>query len=211
MRWAAVLFDFDGVILDSVDVKTRAFARMFAEYGPEIERQVVAYHLEHGGVSRFEKFRYYYEQLLGRPINDAQVNELAGRFSALVLAQVLSSPFMPGARETLGRLKQAGVPAHVVSGTPHDEINHIVRALGLADFFEDILGSPRQKHDLIAELLMRHRYSAGHCLYVGDALSDYHAAQRAGVCFLGIVKDKDRSPFPPGTPVSGSVSVDLPL
>ena len=40
-RWEAVFFDFDGVILDSVDVKTQAFADMFRQYGPEVERAVV--------------------------------------------------------------------------------------------------------------------------------------------------------------------------
>ena len=33
-KWQAVFFDFDGVILDSVDVKTQAFAAMFRAYGP---------------------------------------------------------------------------------------------------------------------------------------------------------------------------------
>lgn len=211
MRWEAVLFDFDGVILDSVDVKTRAFAQMFAGYGPDIEQQVVAYHLEHGGVSRFEKFRYYYEELLGIPIDDDKIQELAAFFSELVLEQVLSSPFVPGAMETLNLLKQSGVPTYIVSGTPHDEIKYIVRTLGLGNFFEDILGSPRQKHDLIADILVQHNYTAGQCLYVGDAKTDYHAAQRAGVCFLGIVKDAGLSPFPPGTPVSACVTVDLPI
>ena len=59
-----VFFDFDGVILDSVDVKTKAFGKMFEAYGSDVQKEVVQYHLENCGVSRFEKFRYYYENIL---------------------------------------------------------------------------------------------------------------------------------------------------
>ncbi len=57
MKWQVVFFDFDGVILDSVDVKTKAFAKMFRHYGPEVEQVVVDYHLANGGVSQVQKIR----------------------------------------------------------------------------------------------------------------------------------------------------------
>ena len=60
-RFDALILDFDGVVLQSVDVKTRAFTELYAEHGPEVVAKVVAHHLVHGGVSRYEKFR-----LMGR-------------------------------------------------------------------------------------------------------------------------------------------------
>ncbi|MGB9498885.1 MAG: hypothetical protein ACKVE4_03865 [Dissulfuribacterales bacterium] len=60
MDWQAIFFDFDGVIFDSVNVKTDAFANMFEVYGAEVRDAVVKYHLDNGGVSRMEKFKYYY-------------------------------------------------------------------------------------------------------------------------------------------------------
>ena len=64
MNWNAVFFDFDGVIPDSVYVKTKPFAKIFRHYGPEVEQAVVDHHLANGGVSRFEKFEYYYTHIL---------------------------------------------------------------------------------------------------------------------------------------------------
>ncbi|MCX5934210.1 MAG: hypothetical protein NTU99_05390, partial [Pseudanabaena sp. LacPavin_0818_WC45_MAG_42_6] len=52
-RYDAIVFDFDGVLVESVDVKTQAFGTLYAEYGDLIVEQVKAYHLLHGGVSRF--------------------------------------------------------------------------------------------------------------------------------------------------------------
>src|SRR5687768_6679568 len=44
-RFDAVVLDFDGVLVESVDVKTRAFARLYSRYGSDVEAEVVAYHL----------------------------------------------------------------------------------------------------------------------------------------------------------------------
>ena len=64
----AVVFDFDGVLAESVDVKTRAYALLFQDEGGDVVRQVVDFHLKNGGVSRFEKFRCYYSDILHNKI-----------------------------------------------------------------------------------------------------------------------------------------------
>ena len=53
-----IIFDFDGVILDSVNIKTEAFYKLFEQYGSKIANQVVDYHIINGGMSRFKKFEY---------------------------------------------------------------------------------------------------------------------------------------------------------
>ena len=77
MSWQPVYFDFDGIILDSVDVKTSAFSKKFEEYASEVQKQVIQYHLENGGVSRFEKFSQYYEKILNKPIDEVKIQKLA--------------------------------------------------------------------------------------------------------------------------------------
>lgn len=206
MKWQAVFFDFDGVILDSVDVKTRAFARMFRGYGPEVERQVVDYHLAHGGVSRYEKFRYYYEQLLHRELTEARLAELGDEFAGLVVEEVLKAPFLTGAVETLEFLKKKGVPTFVVSGTPHEEVQHIVSMRNLDRFFLEVHGAPRKKDQILRELADKHGFTLARCLFIGDAMTDYNAAVDTGTQFLGIVAEEDTSPFPPDTTVSHRVT-----
>ena len=76
MPTKAIIFDFDGVILDSVDVKTRAFESIYLPYGQEIAAEVVAHHEAHGGVSRYQKFRLYHQKYLGLDINDEQLDDL---------------------------------------------------------------------------------------------------------------------------------------
>ncbi|MDO9566761.1 MAG: HAD family hydrolase [Candidatus Desulfaltia sp.] len=210
MNWEAVFFDFDGVILDSVDVKTRAFAKMFREYGPEVEKKVVEYHLNNGGVSRFDKFRYFYEKILNKPVDEEIIKGLSKQFSNLVVDEILASPFMPGAKESLENLKEKEIPCYIVSATPYEEINLIVEKKDLKEYFKEVHGSPRKKWEICQEIINRKNYNPQNCLFLGDAMSDYEAAQKNGICFLGIVRGNEVPPFPDGTPVSFVVTLEFP-
>ena len=206
-NYQAVFFDFDGVILDSVDVKTRAFETMFEAYGPEVQQQVVQYHLENGGVSRFDKFRYYYENILNIKINENKLQELSKEFSDMVVQGVIDSPFIKGAYKTLNLLKERSIPSFVVSGTPHDEIDFIVKEKGLSDYFEEVHGSPRKKWDISSEILERRGLDPVRCVFFGDAMSDYEAARKTGMAFYGIVPEGSPSPFPRDTTLSVNVFI----
>ena len=207
MNWQAVFFDFDGVILDSTDIKTKAFAEMFRPYGKEIEDRVVSYHLRYMGISRHEKIRYFHNSLLKKEISESKITNLGKEFSERVLTLVLEAPFIAGALETLDILKSLEIPAYIVSGTPSDEMNYIVEKRGLKIYFCETHGSPRRKNTIIEEIINRKNYQRSHCLFIGDAITDYDAAIITKINFMGIVKDINNSPFPKGTPISLTVKV----
>lgn len=197
--YQAVFFDFDGVILDSVNVKTEAFAAMFRQYGPDVEKAVVAYHLANGGVSRFKKFQYYYENLLGKSITQQELEVLGEEFSRLALQGVLDSPFIPGALETLRKLKNQNIPCFVASGTPDEEIKLIVEKRELSPYFIEVHGSPMKKSDIVTNIANNYDLSLPDCLFIGDAMTDYEAAKACGTKFMGIVEKGHKSPFPNNT------------
>jgi len=209
LNWHAVFFDFDGVILDSVNVKTRAFSKMFSRYGPEVESAVVKYHLENGGVSRHEKFKYFYENIMNQSIDEDEIQTLGNIFSALVINEVIASPFIDGAYEALETLKSNGVPAYLVSGTPWAEMRDIATKKNVFHFFDEIHGSPAKKWDIVSDILSRKKYKPANCLFVGDALSDYEAAYRNKLHFLGIVSEGAASIFPNGTKVRNRVCLQF--
>jgi HAD superfamily hydrolase (TIGR01509 family) len=203
----AVFFDFDGVILDSVAAKTDAFGELYAPYGPDVARAVVEYHLANGGVSRFEKFRHFHENLLGITMTDALMTELCDAFNALSLAKVMAAPFIPGARETLTELAVRGIPAFVASGTPQAELDQTVLTRLGEGVFAEVHGSPRTKVEIVRDVASRHGLTPSRCVFVGDAMTDCRAARECGVPFLG-VSGRDGHPFPEGTAVVGALSLD---
>lgn len=204
--WKAVFFDFDGVIADSTAVKVRAFAALFSPYGPEVQEAVVRYHLNNGGMPRHEKIRHCYEAYANRNLSEFELSDAGSTFSNLVLEEVIAAPLIPGALDTLQLLQQASIPAFVVSGTPGDEMRLIVQRKGLTSFFREVHGSPMVKPAIVSDILTRHDFTPGECLFIGDALADYRAAQANGLHFLGIVPQGAPSIFPANVPTSALVT-----
>lgn len=207
--WQAVFFDFDGVVADSTEVKTRAFAVLFAPYGPTVQEAVVRYHLDNGGMPRHQKIRHCFETLVGQPLDEAALQRMGQAFSNLVLDEVVAAPYVAGALACLQHLQQAGVPAFVVSGTPEDEMRLIVERKGLQPFFVEVLGSPRAKTEIIEDVLGRYGYLPERCLFIGDALADYRAARNTSLRFLGIVPEGRPSIFPEDAPTASVVAAAL--
>ncbi len=178
----AVIFDFDGVILESADIKTVAFLELF-NHRPDLQPAILAHHLDNLGVSRYDKFAWIYNELLGRPFT-ADVREQLGRdFSALVLEKVLSCPFVPGAEATLQALLPR-VLLFVASGTPQDELDVIVERRGLRCYFKEVWGSPYKKERIIQDILKRYDLRSRQVIMVGDGSSDYEAAVNTDVHFV---------------------------
>jgi phosphoglycolate phosphatase-like HAD superfamily hydrolase len=195
----AIIFDFDGVLVESVDIKTRAFVELYARHGEAVMGAVERYHLGNTGISRFVKFRHIETDILGQPPLDKEgVERLAARFAQLVIDKVVAAPMVPGAQAFLDR-QRGRVPMFVVSGTPSDELAAIIERRGLEAYFEGSWGSPGSKAGHIAELLNLHGLDAGRCLMIGDAMADYEGARANHVPFLGRVASGGASPFPPGT------------
>lgn len=189
-----VAFDFDGVLCDSVRVKAEAFRELYAEHGDAIAEAVADHHRRHGGIDRFSKIRHYERHLLGREADDRTVAEKARRFSALVTGKVVAAPLIVGARACLERLS-ARVPLYVISATPQEDIQAIVRQKDLDRFFRGVLGSPKGKADHLQQLVDEHRLQPSEALMVGDAPADLEAARSAGVAFVGITDRDGRHPF----------------
>lgn len=190
-----VIFDFDGVIADSVDVKTKAFEALYAGDGPEIVAAVRDYHLAHGGVSRFEKLKYYQRELVGRSHDEAVIAELANRFAAEVKHRVIAAPEIAGAVAALDALKEEA-DLYVASGTPELELVEIVESRGLTHYFAAVRGSPIRKTQLIQEICAHAGAPVEHAVMIGDASTDYEAALESGARFIGVDPLPGRNQFP---------------
>ncbi len=193
----AIFWDFDGVIVNSTEVKTHAFEEMFAPYGREISMQVVDYHEQFGGISRMEKIDYSHRHLIGQPLSPEELEEKGVIFSGLVKQKVIDAEMIPGAALTLENL-HGRVPMFVISGTPQDELIDITNSRDLSRYFKRVLGSPVLKVPHVENLLQEFNLDPAFCIFVGDALTDLKAANATGIHFIGI---EGSLPFPEGTTV----------
>jgi len=176
-----IFWDFDGVIKDSVEVKTKAFEKLFKKFGDEIASRVVNHHTENGGMSRFDKFPLYLEWS-GINYTPEILDKYCSDFAALVEDAVVNSAWVEGIEKILkGNTNQFYV---LVTATPQDEIIRILNRLSIRTCFSAILGAPTAKEEGIRLSLEKFSVQPKEALLIGDARADHAAAQKCGIDFL---------------------------
>lgn len=193
MSLRAVVFDFDGVLMDSSGVKTACYRKLAESFGRNVE-EFVQYHIANGGISRHVKIRHYVEQILGESLSRPREAELAVRYAACVAEGMESATLAPGAVECLA-WASANFPIFLLSGSPQDELDEQVHRKNIADYFERIVGFPATKPETLIALLAERNWKGDDVIYVGDAISDFEASTSEGVRFVGVVTGENRDQF----------------
>lgn len=179
-----IIFDFDGVICESVDVKTEAFSEMYKNYGKSIVKKVIEHHEKNGGMSRFEKFKFYHKNFLNTEINQNEINYLAKQFSNLVLEKVVRAPLVEGVLDFI-KSNQNHFSFYISTGTPKNEIDIILKKKKLTKYFKNVYGSPEKKDNHVKKILKKMNYSTKNVVFIGDAKTDYDAALNNNIKFIG--------------------------
>jgi phosphoglycolate phosphatase-like HAD superfamily hydrolase len=181
-HYQTLVFDCDGVVLDSNSVKTEAFYLASLPYGEDVAQAMVAYHVANGGISRYRKFEYLLTQIL----SDRQVADelplLLERYAVLVRDGLLSCAVAPG----LAALRESLPDSRwmIASGGDQAELREVFALRGLSDYFEGgIFGSPDPK-DLILQRERANGNLSQSALFLGDSRFDYQCAVGAGLDFI---------------------------
>jgi len=177
-----IFWDFDGVIKDSVRVKSDAFELLFLSFGEEVAKKVRQHHEEHGGMSRFDKFPIYLAWA-GQESTQRVMDQYIDKFSQLVKQKVIDSSWVDGIKEYLQEYyhKQQ---FFLVTATPQLEIEYILDQLKIKFYFQKIIGSPVGKGEAVESLLKGYNINPMHAVMVGDSISDYEAAESNHVAFV---------------------------
>lgn len=193
-KYRTIIFDFDGVLVESADIKTQAYAELYEEYGPKVVEQVTKYNSIHGGLSRFEHFRYFHRNILKKELSQEEETRLAERFSHLVEQEVIAAPWVSGAMEFLDTYTGI-IDFYIASGTPEYELQRIVEARKIAHYFKGIYGAPQTKASIIYNILSLSGLRAEDVVMIGDSMTDYEGAMTAGIDFVGRVSNPQDSFF----------------
>ena len=178
----AVLWDFDGVIKDSVDIKTRAYQSLFMPYGSNVAKLVKEHHEANGGMSRFDKIPVYLS-FASLDQSEQVIEDFCDRFSRLVMEGVIESPWVPGVKKYLleSSTRQIFV---IVTATPQAEIEIILDRLGISRCFRKVFGAPIRKELAISNAMKIFSLSPSDVLMIGDSKSDLEAANKNSIPFL---------------------------
>ena len=175
------IFDCDGVVLNSNKIKTNSFYIATKPYGLKPAQALVDYHLKNGGVSRYEKFRYFLTDILGQSAEKKDLDKLLLVFADEVKKGLNNCEVARGLDEFREKTKQSNWL--IVSGGDQSELREMFSSRGLDKYFNaGIFGSPDNK-DIILEREISCQNITMPGLFLGDSKYDYEAAKGAGLDF----------------------------
>jgi HAD superfamily hydrolase (TIGR01549 family) len=180
-----LFWDFDGVILNSNAVRDSGFERVLAAYPEKEVNQLLEFHKKNGGLSRYVKFRYFFEDIRNESVTDEKIQTYANRFSEIMKVLLTDRDLL--IQETVKFIKTnfQKIPMIIVSGSDQDELRYLCEKLEIKQFFKRIHGSPKPKMDWIREIVLEEQLNSKKCLLIGDSFNDYEAAHLNKMPFMG--------------------------
>jgi len=184
-KYTTVVFDCDGVVLDSNQIKTAAFRTAAQPYGEAAAEALVAHHVANGGISRYAKFAYFIDHILPNRAerkSGPDIEQMLETFAAEVRSGMEHCPVAEG----LADLRKATPDARwlIVSGGDQAELREIFDQRRLAAFFDGgIFGSPDTKSKILAREIGQRNIRLP-ALFLGDSRHDHEAAKVSGLDFL---------------------------
>lgn len=188
LKRKGIIFDFDGVILDSVSIKGEMFGALFTSFGQEVVDQVIAYHHANGGLPRYEKFKFIHHHILNIGYTEADSRRLSCEFETLVLDRLIQANPIAGAIEFLEFCKSNGIRASINTAAPEFEVSRVLKAKGWDHYFSFVCGNTKTKLENIRQTLNFWCFDESAILFYGDTINDSKAAAEAKVEFVGIGK-----------------------
>ncbi len=184
LPYKVLLWDFDGVLLNSNDVRDKGFKEVLTGFPQQQVAQLLYFHQANGGLSRYVKFRYFFEEIRKESISESEVNAWAAKFS-IIMKKLLPNRNLL-IQDSLEFVKHNAqtISMHIVSGSDQEELRYLCDALGIAHYFKTIQGSPTSKTELVAQLLASNGYKQDECALIGDSHNDFEAASRNQLAFI---------------------------
>lgn len=183
-NYQSLIFDCDGVILNSNKIKTQAFYDVSLKYGHNVAQELRDYHIRNGGVSRYKKFEYLLSNIVNEKPDSTVLNDLLKSFAREVKKSLLKCEVAVGLNEL--REKTIHTKWLIVSGGDQAELRQVFSQRGLDKYFNGgIFGSPDTKETII-EREVKNQNISPPSIFLGDSKYDYQVASKYGLDFLFI-------------------------
>jgi HAD superfamily hydrolase (TIGR01509 family) len=189
MKTKALLFDFDGLILDTETTEFLVWQKIYREHGQEMLPKTWGQVIGGYGISIFDG-AVHLAELVG---NGLDARELHARYRSESDAAILQQPVLPGVLDYLEDARRLGLRLAVASSSPHSWVDTHLARLGLADRFEAIIcgddvspGRTKPHPDLFLKALDALGVNADEAIVFEDSPNGVNAARAAGIFVVSI-------------------------
>lgn len=179
-----VVFDCDGVLLDTMDAKIEAFRSWVPQRHLELQQSFMEAVMQGFGKSRQRHIEYFYRELVGEVPSAEFLEAEVERFGDICEPMCAAAAWRTGSKEFVEACADAGMPRYVLSGTPQQPLEQMLESTGASGLFDAIIGSPPAKPESMERILEETGVSANRTVFVGDANADHLAALHVGAHFV---------------------------
>lgn len=171
-----ILWDFDGVILNSAEIREEGFVQVLSNYPTEKVELLLKYHKENGGLSRYDKFEYFFKHILKIKMDQEILDRLAIEFSIIMKKALTDKKLLIEEVNNFIHNEQNNFNMHIVSGSDENELKYLCEKLGILNNFNSVHGSPTPKNLIVKNLIERENYQKSKICLIGDSINDFNAA-----------------------------------
>jgi len=182
-KYNTIIFDCDGVILNSNFQKIEAYRNTAIKYGAsKIQaEELVSYHVSLTGISRIVKFKYFLKEIMGEAITDASMKKLVDNLNVEVINLLKDCEVATQIKKLKSQTKKT--TWMVASGGDQEELRFLFKEKGITSFFEGgIYGSPSSKYQIVEKKLKDKNFLPA--LFIGDSLYDIQTAKEYNLDFI---------------------------
>ncbi len=182
-KYHTIIFDCDGVILNSNFQKIEAYRNTALTYGASKSQaeELVEHHIKLTGISRYIKFEYFLKEIMGEEVTDSSMSKLIKNLNTEVVNLLKDCEVTSGIEKLKAKTKIS--TWMVASGGDEEELRFLFKEKNIASYFEGgIYGSPSSKYEIVEERLKDKNFLPA--LFIGDSLYDIQTAQKYNLDFI---------------------------
>lgn len=181
-QYDIVIFDCDGVLIDTNLLKCEAFGKSVSEYPESIVNRFVEHCKNTFGISRYVKFKEFFSDFAKEDFDEEKYHLFLNRYANLCKNLYYEANLTPGVERVLNELYNSGYKLFVASGNDQEELIEVFENRNLKKYFLGIYGSPRKKTECVSEILEKNR--GKRAVLIGDALSDLNVCRDHHIDFI---------------------------
>lgn len=178
-------WDFDGVLIDSMHVRDIGFRIVLKDYPEEVVNELLEFHKRNGGLSRYVKFRHFFQKVLNENVEEEKIEQLAYNFKKIMLSHLIDKELLIDTTNLYIKKNYKQKKMYITSGSDEEELIQICKGVGIFKYFEQIKGSPTSKIININNLILENGFMKKDCILIGDSINDYDAAVANKISFAG--------------------------
>ena len=181
-----MVFDFDGVIIDSAEVKIDEYRNLFSQFtkNETTLNEIINIYKNSAGIPRETTLKKVFKVVLDKTISNQEVEDLSLDFSKRIFQRLETIEPLKGVLEYLTIHRE--VNKYIISGAPNSDVSYLTKKLKLSKYFKSIKGGPLNKKNEMINIRKLTNVKAQEIVYFGDQKNDCIAAKSAGVGFIGI-------------------------